>query len=86
MSEYPIPMEIPAFWEGVVNCIPAPRGGDTGSDRSATRLMSKMLSRLYYPHPQIRSKQTSSSKKAHESMANEKSPLNPYQNPELKCS
>jgi hypothetical protein len=44
--------------------------------------MSKMLSRLF-PCP-IRGKQTSSSKKAHESMANEKSPPNPYPNPELK--
>jgi hypothetical protein len=38
--------------------------------------MSKMLSRLF-PSPNKGEKQTSSPKKAHKSMANEKNPPNP---------
>jgi hypothetical protein len=41
-----------------------------------------MISRLF--PPPIRGKQTSSSKKACRSTANEKSPSNPYPNPEFK--
>jgi hypothetical protein len=46
-------------------------------------LIDRMLSRLF---PPIRSKQTSSSKRAHtrESTANGKNVTNPYPNPELK--
>jgi hypothetical protein len=49
---------------------------DTGSDRSATGLMSKVLSRLFLSTNKG-ANYTSSPKKAHKSMANEKNPPNP---------
>jgi hypothetical protein len=40
--------------------------------------------KIVSPPSPMRGKQTSSSKRAHESTANEKSPPNPYPNSELK--
>jgi hypothetical protein len=61
-------------------CIPASKRRDTGSDRSATGQMTKMLSKLF-PSPNKGANYTNSPEKAHESMANEKNPPNS----ELKC-
>jgi hypothetical protein len=69
MSENPIP-----HGEQYHSCILKERY------RSATGMMSKMLSRLF-PLPNKGASQTSSPEKAGESMANEKSPPNP----ELEC-
>jgi hypothetical protein len=89
----PSPMDstmIPASWEGCINlksCILRRRyksehwRGVTGSHKSATGVINKILSRL----PTFKKgKQTSSSKKACKSSANEKSPPNPSPNQELK--
>jgi hypothetical protein len=74
-------VSIPSPTESTMS--PAP-WGDTGSHKSATGLIDRMLSRLF---PLIRGKQTSSSKRARacESETNGKNPPNPYPNPELKC-
>jgi hypothetical protein len=82
MSEYPIP-----HGEHYDSCIlrrwrPAilhPKGEIQICHRADEQNALKIVS-----PPPIRSKLTSSSKKALESMAKEKSPPNPYPNPELK--
>jgi hypothetical protein len=57
-------------------CNPASERRDTESDRSATGLMSKMLSRLF-PLPNKGTNQTSSPEETWESMVNKKKSPNP---------
>jgi hypothetical protein len=87
----PSPMEstmIPASWEG---------GGRRRCKSAFLHLEEKIQGLICHradeqnalkiapPHSPIRGKQNSSSKRAHNSIANEKNPPNPYPNQELKC-
>jgi hypothetical protein len=74
---------VPASWEGVVNPHPCILKRRYRVWQICHRADEQNALKIVSPPP-LRGKQTSSSKKVRESMANEKSPPHPYPNPELK--